>query len=346
MKSEAKLISIIIPVFNGGKTIKKAIDSLAFQSEKNIEILVINDASTDNTLSVLESFEYVDVNLKIFHNDINIGVSASRNIGIKKARGHWLMFLDADDYVSANYIEAVIAVAEDYDLVVTSFIQRNHSSQKIAKNHGLQGDNQFDSEDLFNYLEDYFFCPYKFTLIMHCWNKLFERNRIIKENIFFDEELSQLEDLHFVSRYLLSCDRIIVLDTPGYTNVISQSKNNLSYMSGGANKGEISSFIKALHVTNDLKKFLEHKLHLKSSISYDHFVTSMVIIFCVRTKRRFWHRPKLAEIINLHRWLSSEELRKFFKNFNLVEGESILIYYCISRLPAIMATIAILFSRR
>ena len=122
MSSEYK-VSVIIPVYNAEKTIKKAIDSVLAQSMNNIQIVVINDGSTDSTLNILQS--YADLkNLKLI-NQKNAGVSTARNNGIKNADGEFLFFLDSDDWLDPYLLEMMINYAEknNLDLVACSHIE-------------------------------------------------------------------------------------------------------------------------------------------------------------------------------------------------------------------------------
>lgn len=99
-------ISIIVPVYNVEKYLPKALQSLVLQTFHDIEIICINDGSTDNSLSVLNSFACSDSRVKVISQE-NSGVSAARNRGIMEATGEYLMFLDSDDYYTKNACEIV-----------------------------------------------------------------------------------------------------------------------------------------------------------------------------------------------------------------------------------------------
>lgn len=93
------LVSIIIPLFNKESSIKDTIISVLNQSHENIEIIIINDGSTDNSLGIVSKFK--DFRIKVF-NQTNQGVSSARNLGIKHSNGEFISFLDADDYFKVN----------------------------------------------------------------------------------------------------------------------------------------------------------------------------------------------------------------------------------------------------
>ena len=102
---ETDLISIIIPVYNKAQYISKCIETVINQSYKNIEILIINDASTDSSYDICKDYEKNDKRIKVISNDKNIGLSASRNKGIELSKGKYIAFVDADDYLTNKYIE-------------------------------------------------------------------------------------------------------------------------------------------------------------------------------------------------------------------------------------------------
>ena len=95
-------ISIIVPVYNTEKFLEKCLNSLINQTLKDIEIICINDGSTDNSLQILEKFANKDKRIQII-NQTNSGPSIARNIGIKKAVGEYIGFVDSDDWVDSNF---------------------------------------------------------------------------------------------------------------------------------------------------------------------------------------------------------------------------------------------------
>lgn len=115
---ENELISIIMPAFNAEKTIKESIDSILNQTITDFKIYIIDDNSTDTTSKIIHSFN--DQRIIYIYNDINQGVSKSRNIGIKKCKGKYIAFLDSDDLWFPNKLEKQIELLEDGWRVVCS----------------------------------------------------------------------------------------------------------------------------------------------------------------------------------------------------------------------------------
>ena len=95
-------ISIIIPIYNAEKDLKRCIDSVLTQSYQNFELILINDGSKDLSGMICQEYAQIDNRIKYFCQD-NSGVSAARNLGIKKSTGTWISFIDADDYIEPDY---------------------------------------------------------------------------------------------------------------------------------------------------------------------------------------------------------------------------------------------------
>lgn len=117
-----KLVSIIIPVYNCEKYIGKCLESVLGQTYKNVEIIVIDDGSTDQSLEVINRTVQGNPNVKVIHQE-NQGLSATRNKGLENATGDYIAFLDGDDYLGESYIERLIAVAEhnNSDLAICGY---------------------------------------------------------------------------------------------------------------------------------------------------------------------------------------------------------------------------------
>ena len=113
-------VSIILPVYNVECCIIKCINSLLNQTLKNIEILLINDGSTDNTINILEKFSNRDTRIKIINKN-NGGVASARNIGVTLAKGKYIDFVDPDDFVDLNTYEILYNLAEKYDLDMITY---------------------------------------------------------------------------------------------------------------------------------------------------------------------------------------------------------------------------------
>ena len=196
-------ISVIVPVYNGKNFINNFFINLENQSFKNFEIILINDGSTDNCIEKLNKLKIK--RLKIFSLKKNKGVSAARNLGIKKAKGEFIYFIDIDDKIESNSLEILFNDAKKYNLdYVCSDFKRieNFSNQRKNK---------------YNYKQDIFFNVKKIKIAMYeelhnpnlghlgffgCNGRLIKKSLVKKNNIRFCEQLRWLEDKVFSWRVL------------------------------------------------------------------------------------------------------------------------------------------------
>ena len=194
------LISIIIPVYNVDKYLVRALTSIVNQTLQNIEILCVDDCSTDNSLKILEDFSKKDTRIKIFKHDKNLGVSCTRNTALKHAKADYLMFLDPDDYVVSKFCEKMYETItkNDLDLVVCGV--NVEIASDMTYNRGYSNEKNYANINT-NWV----------------WNKIFKKDLIIKHDIKFPEGLLG-EDAYFCNCYkLVSNDNFSTINEKLYT---------------------------------------------------------------------------------------------------------------------------------
>ena len=113
-------ISVIIPIYNAEKYLKQTLDSIRFQTYKNLEIICVLDCPADNSAKIVEDTAKVDHRIKPVYNKQNMGLPQTRNIGVKNASGEYMHFMDADDLLNPNFYEALINAAVWYDVDVAA----------------------------------------------------------------------------------------------------------------------------------------------------------------------------------------------------------------------------------
>lgn len=113
MIQEGELISVIMPAYNAEETLCTAIDSVLAQTYSNLELVVVNDCSTDKTLDILKRYSEKDLRVRVISNDVNSGVSKTRHRAVKEAKGEWLAFLDSDDAWVENKLEVQIKLMKE-----------------------------------------------------------------------------------------------------------------------------------------------------------------------------------------------------------------------------------------
>ncbi|MBQ7031836.1 MAG: glycosyltransferase family 2 protein [Bacilli bacterium] len=198
-------VSIIIPVYNCSKFLKKLIDSLKNQTYKNFEVIFINDGSKDNSLSILKK---VDDERFIIIDQKNQGVAVARNNGLKRAKGEYITFVDSDDYIGPKYLEYLVTNIEKYsvDLCVMGF-QKFTDNYKVYESYNLKLkeyllENSNDYLKFLNNLNGSAIC-----------GKLYKRNKV-KDKKFL--KLSIGEDALFNLNYIKENNKIVTLDKNYY----------------------------------------------------------------------------------------------------------------------------------
>lgn len=194
-------ISIIVPVYKVEKYIKKCIDSLLHQTYKNIEIILVDDGSTDNCPQICDEYAKMYENIIVYHKE-NGGLSSARNYGVQMATADWIVFVDSDDYVEENYVKDLWILNQRYsaDLVITSVV-REYDGEKSNT------DNQFDP-----YLVNSRMAIYEvygsFKVGWCAYGKLFKRT-VLLANPFPD---GYYEDCSVMYKILHASKRIVIAD--------------------------------------------------------------------------------------------------------------------------------------
>ena len=205
----APLVSIILPMYNSARTIECCIESIKEQSFEDFEAILIDDGSTDDTLSVAAKSIRADERFTIVSRE-NHGVSPTRNFALQMAHGEWIAFIDSDDWFAPYAIGELVKGAQGgADLVVADFYRVN--SERYAPK-GLEMSGLYNRED---YVKLMFKAPANFYFAC-LWNKLFKRSIIEDAELRFDEHMRFSEDHLFVLRYMLCADNFALVNKPIY----------------------------------------------------------------------------------------------------------------------------------
>lgn len=196
------LISVIIPVFNTGRSCLKLLKSLELSTHKNIEIICIDDGSSDDSYKVLT--EYVsksDNNNIIIKRQKNGGPSSARNAGLKLAHGKWISFLDSDDLIKKDFLSELISAYDDGNtlLACTAILYK-----RLAKNTShIDFINAIRDRESDESIKEYVvYLMLKDGRLYSAINKLFRRDIITENNIHFSEKMNFAEDTKFVLNYI------------------------------------------------------------------------------------------------------------------------------------------------
>lgn len=223
MKTESTLmpptlVSIIIPVYNAEIFLHRCLDSVINQDYLHLDIIVLDDGSTDRSVSIIES--YLDDKRVRLIKKINSGPSDTRNKGIERAEGEYICFVDADDFVTPDYVSVFMNNLYAYDL--PDLIVTDYTEYSVYHPKGV-GIRQMKEEGIYTAVD---FAPCLFTGTMGVlWGKLFKTTIIKEENLQLDSNIRIQEDLLFVFTYLKYCNSIL------YTKSYTYHYNRLNEMS-------------------------------------------------------------------------------------------------------------------
>jgi glycosyltransferase involved in cell wall biosynthesis len=198
------IISVIVPVYNTEKYLSQCIESILTQSFIDFELLLIDDGSSDRSGEICDEYAKKDGRIKVFH-QVNSGVSAARNLGLRNAMGKYAVFVDSDDYVKKEYLESLYAYTlgnSQVDLVIQSV-------EKVDINGTVKfsplPEHVLHKKDSYKILTEYavLYAGYPF-------GKLFLCSIIKRYNIFFISDIFILEDLFFLLDYTLHVNEIVI----------------------------------------------------------------------------------------------------------------------------------------
>ena len=186
-------VSLIVPIYNSQNYLEKCIKSLISQTLKDIQIILINDGSTDNSEKIIKSFDDERI---VYISKNNEGIGKTRNLGIDKATGEFLAFVDSDDYLNEHFCEYMYqkAVNDDCDLVVCDFFEDRNTLVGI-KFKDFKDTNLRETPELIN------------NINLGPCNKLYKKSLFDDKSNRFEENL-KYEDAPFVVKMLLSANRI------------------------------------------------------------------------------------------------------------------------------------------
>lgn len=217
------MVSIIVPIYNSEKYLRKTLDSIYNQSYKDFEVILVNDGSKDKSLQICEEYKLKNKNTKLISLK-NSGVSNARNEGLKNTKGEYICFLDSDDIIDKNYLDEMVKLIRNSDIGVCSYevIKYKNNETKIIK----AMNNKTIDEILITLILN--------ELLNPLWNKIYRTELIKKYNIKFDKDINLGEDLLFNLKYLSHCHDVSTTNLVLYQYYLRSSglnsNNGMSYV--------------------------------------------------------------------------------------------------------------------
>lgn len=302
-RDKIPFVSYIVPVYNKEMYIEQCVTSIEKNGIDSYEIIIIDDGSTDNSLSLVNELKKNNDRIKCIKQN-NKGVSAARNLGIKKAKGKYIQFVDSDDLLKSNYLIEIRKIIENSEVDIIFFDYLNFYSydeiiEEIDPVFSFKELELFDIESLFN------------KYILHNIGTKIYRREVI-QNLFFNEKISLYEDISFCLNTIMQSSKMIYIDKKIYfyrRNVL----NSLSNHTCSDTRDCLDFYIET--VRNFLNKYsLNPELFYKNIFGCICMcLENSLLISKELFNRNYYHFNRLShELLLIENVFSNTRIKKFF----------------------------------
>lgn len=271
-------VSVIVPIYNTEKYLRKCLDSIINQTLNDIEIICINDGSTDSSAEILEEYATHDNRIRII-TQANSGLSEARNSGMRIAAGEYIGFVDSDDYIDLDYYEKLYctAIKNNADIACSGIIRESDKKNKILI--------RYEKEEVFTTIKNKF---ENAKVPEHCyvWNKIYKTEKLKEHNLEFKRGVVY-EDLLFTPDALEHLDNMVVVPNILY----HYYKHSKSLVHKHPTKAKNDKFINTTYLIN---KCYEHnvKMTKKQSVlkkeTYYFFGIKLLKIYTYRAEKEYY----------------------------------------------------------
>lgn len=207
------IISVIVPVYNTEKWLRRCVDSILAQTFTDFELLLIDDGSTDGSGAICDEYAGIDSRVRVFHKP-NGGVSSARNLGLNNARGEWISFVDADDWIYLTTLETLFKASDKNEIVFLSISEIFEDGTRvdyIAKD--VQSDDKEITQRNILYLKNN---EANYPFFGYTVSKMFRRDIIEEFHIRFINGFACFEDEIFTDEYCRNITRLRIVSKPLY----------------------------------------------------------------------------------------------------------------------------------
>lgn len=305
------LISIIVPIYNVEKYLEQCIESLLNQSYKMLEIILVNDGSTDNSGILCDKFKKIDNRIKVIHKK-NEGLGLARNTGMKYITGKYVTFMDSDDYADSNLIEELYRNLKENnaDTSIGGFKRVKNSGEIIFKE--IYDNFTYSDKEVQNILLKRMLgsSPEKSDAIrMSVWNVLYSVDIIKKNNIVFPSEREFIsEDIVFDLDYYRFSNKVVVINTAAYNYRVNDFSLTRKY--------QTDKFIKCKILYNELLRKINLIYEDDSAIYRLQRQFFVNIRSCIQQENIKVSKLRYREAIkNIRDICSDEQLQSIIRNY-------------------------------
>ena len=317
------MISVIVPVYNVGPYLARCIDSIISQEYKDLEIMLIDDGSTDSSPEICDQYKLKDSRISVYHKK-NGGVSSARNLGLKKATGKYVSFVDADDWLLPACLKNLLTAAEEHDAdicaggrVVVSDTEETPVFNKTTgvlneqdKIDWIQQKMGYSYEDMKTWLRNDDFS--RGTVV---WGRLYRKSLIDDNSMMFDRKIKVAEDLVFDVRAAMLANVIVLTDKAEYCYYQREDSAIHRYL-GGDFRYLVDNKIQLAYKREEINKEFLAKGHPDISYMYQgSFVLSCAEI--AMSLGRIKDMKFRDKIRHYRRYSESKPVKKARKNLTL-----------------------------
>ena len=328
-------ISIIIPVYKTEAFLHRCVESLLEQTFQNFEILLIDDGSPDKSGVICDEYAKIDNRVQVFHKE-NGGVSSARNLGLDKARGEWVIFVDSDDYVSHNYLETINNdINKNIDIIFYSYNKISYDGEIISTLKHKEY--HFTDGELGTAIRNT-----KLVEVGYPWSKVFKNEIIQKHNLRFNINLPISEDRLFTYQYLCYVKSLFFSEEIVY-NYLIYTEDSLSKKKH--NKDLLIYRVEVLY--NEMVKIKEKNkltfmqlypllyIHYKFILNVFETINDKNILKKIFEQKRIWNQLKGANFYKSYKGITFNELIEIYKNIGLVYTFLIIQMFSVFQIKSI-----------
>lgn len=289
-----KKVSIIVPVYNTGKYLQKCLDSIIKQNFINMEIIIINDCSTDNSLEIIKEYMKLDKRLILINKTKNEGLSAARNSGIEIAKGEYILHIDSDDWIEENYVTEVYEYAKknNADIVILDYYEDYENESLYIKDQ--KKEKNLNKSEV---LRDIFLSNASPAV----WNKVIKTELYKRNEIYHPKGISIGEDLAVSPRLIYYSNKIIKLNKAYYHYI--QNRSSLTKKKSENNK-KIYDIYNVLLI---LEKFFKNKEYYIKEIKINYL--SAWLLYSSHNLKEEMYQKIINEYIDL---LAKSKIKNIF----------------------------------
>lgn len=304
-------ISVVIPIYNAESSLDRCIQSIVSQTYTNIELILVNDGSTDNSLGICNNYATTDPRIVVISQK-NSGVSSARNRGIETARNEWITFIDADDYIDNKYIESLAQCANHTNhntLIIQGHkkISKGELADKVVfPNILLQGtelQSVFEKHKIIEYGQP--------------WAKLYNRNLLIEKNIRFNKQISYSEDMLFMLEYILHCNSIKYIEGAYYNYIVDTSILSQRYNSF---ESEYNLFLSYISLINQISTKFSFKIPQNTLLNGGLILMRCLYTMYINKYDRNTRMTNIKQIRKRHKQFIKEYYKPKLSLFKIVKS--------------------------